>query len=549
MSVVMLTKTPLQANMSYIQAGRDRFESGIPAGSVSGLVWADKAGTLYLEESDDDGVTWSQTTNVSVSASTTTVLPWTALTKQQYRFRYVNGAAAQTKFRLVQQTRGMELTTVDLSPLENRIDAITSGDTPATAQLTGSNIVESITHDDFNANANLQIGNEDVDDENPVPAKLVGSIIPDSQAVPTKLTGSILDKVDLSNQLLASINHGQLSPIAISSWQEIQYIVRSGLGPKVFRVGDQFISQYDTGEVVWDVIGIDHDTPSDAQFQHSLTLQAHDCIGNVQFDAPEALYYAEEELPAGEQVFTDSGGDKYKFTTTLPVPSGGQIVLGGWPSEGYVATTATTYAADRITIIESGITVIPTDTGADTLTEVNNRSRCRYGSNNYVESAIKQWLNSEATSFNWVPKTNFDRPPTGAPYTGAGFLKLLDPELVSVLGAVDKQVTRNTITDGGGQDLFSDKVFLLSRVEVFGGTEGTTTGEQAYPYYSTLAANPTTAALAGRIKYLDGSARVWWLRSPYTGNAHDPRYVNTTGAVSSNHAVSACGAAPACCIV
>jgi hypothetical protein len=140
MSVVMLTKTPLQANMSYIQAGRDRFESGIPAGSVSGLVWADKAGTLYLEESDDDGVTWSQTTNVSVSASTTTVLPWTALTKQQYRFRYVNGAAAQTKFRLVQQTRGMELTTVDLSPLENRIDAITSGDTPATAQLTGSYI-------------------------------------------------------------------------------------------------------------------------------------------------------------------------------------------------------------------------------------------------------------------------------------------------------------------------------------------------------------------------------------------------------------------------
>ncbi len=142
MSVVMLTKTPLQANMSYIQAGRDRFESGIPAGSVSGLVWADKAGTLYLEESDDDGITWSQTTNVSVSASTTTVLPWTALTKQQYRFRYVNGAAAQTKFRLVQQTRGMELTTVDLSPLENRIDAITSGDTPATAQLTGSYLTQ-----------------------------------------------------------------------------------------------------------------------------------------------------------------------------------------------------------------------------------------------------------------------------------------------------------------------------------------------------------------------------------------------------------------------
>ena len=120
-------------------------------------------------------------------------------------------------------------------------------------------------------------------------------------AAPVQLTGSILDKVDLSNQLLASINHGQLSPIAISSWQEIQYIVRSGLGPKVFRVGDQFISQYDTGEVVWDVIGIDHDIPADEQYTHSLTLQAHDCIMNCQFDAPEALYFAEAELHAGDR--------------------------------------------------------------------------------------------------------------------------------------------------------------------------------------------------------------------------------------------------------
>jgi hypothetical protein len=42
--------------------------------------------------------------------------------------------------------------------------------------------------------------------------------------------------------------------------------VRSGLADKVFRVGDQFVSNYDTGTIVWDIIGIDHDTPSDAQF-------------------------------------------------------------------------------------------------------------------------------------------------------------------------------------------------------------------------------------------------------------------------------------------
>ena len=257
-----------------------------------------------------------------------------------------------------------------------------------------------------------------------------------------------------------------------------------------------------------------------------------------------------------EQIFT-LNNLKYKFTTGQAVPEGGQVVIASWQSaEGdglYVPTKITTYEADRTTVIESGLDVTSIESGEDTLSPVNNHSRCRYGSNNYVESAIKQWLNSEATSFNWVPKTNFDRPPTGAPYTGAGFLKLLDPELVAVLGAVDKQVARNTIIDEGGQDPFSDKVFLLSRVEVFGGTEGTTTGEQAYPYYSTLAANPTTDAVAGRIKYLDGYARSWWLRSPRIGSAGGPRGVGTSGAVSSSYsysyAVDAIGVAPACCIV
>jgi hypothetical protein len=163
-----------------------------------------------------------------------------------------------------------------------------------------------------------------------------------------------------------------------------------------------------------------------------------------------------------------------------------------------------------------------------------------------VESAIRQWLNSEDETFEWVSKTNYDRPST---YSGGGFLHQLDPELVAVLGAVDKQVARNTATDGGGQDLFSDKVFLLSRVEVYGGTEGETSGEAPYPYYESLASSPTTAALDGRIKYLGSSPRRWWLRSPYLGNARRPRTVNPYGEMSFNFAVDAHGAAPACTII
>ena len=367
--------------------------------------------------------------------------------------------------------------------------------------------------------------------------------MPEIFNLPTK------EQFDTQNALLASIaSHINAEGIKVSNWEDVQRIVRMGLADKVFHIGDQFISSYgESGQIVWDVIGINHDIPTDKKYINSLTLQAHDCIMDCQFDAPEALYYATAELPAGTHVFTlDSG--KYQFTTTQAVPVGGQVFVSAWSGDTYIPTKITTYAADRTTIIETDLAVTSAS-GVDTITPVNHQQRCRYGSNNYIESAIRQFINSDEASFTWLPKTNFDRPPTGAPYTGAGFLKLLDPELVAVIGEVDKQVARNNVTDGGGQDLFSDKVFLLSTKEVYGANEGTITGENPYPWYSALASNPTNNPLVGRIKYLTGSARVWWLRSPTTGFSNYPCGVGTTGGVYGHNTNNANGLAPACCIV
>jgi hypothetical protein len=304
------------------------------------------------------------------------------------------------------------------------------------------------------------------------------------------------------------------------------------------------VAEFDGEPFVWDVIGIDHDIPADEQFKHSLTIQSHDCLLSAQFSAPQALYYAETSLPAGQHRFT-LDNVQYTFTTSQIVPARGQVFISGWETDGYVPTAITTYAADRIMAIETGL-VVTQSAEVDTLSPVNHHQRCRYGSNNYVESAIKQWLNSEASTFEWVSKTNYDRPST---YSGGGFLHQLDPELVAVLGAVDKQVAKNTVTDGGGQDLFSDKVFLLSMVEVYGGTEGETSGEAPYPYYESLASSPTAAVLDGRIKYLGASASVWWLRSPDPGSANNPRIVYTDGSVYYTYASNSRGVAPACCII
>ena len=131
--------------------------------------------------------------------------------------------------------------------------------------------------------------------------------------------------------------------------------------------------------------------------------------------------------------------------------------------------------------------------------------------------------NSDAKTLH-ATTNDFDMPSS---YETEGFLDLLDPELVAVMGAVDKQVSKNhhADTDGNGQFTFSDKVFLLSMVEVGLGTEGTTTGEKVYEFYD-------GATNADRIKLLTGDPRHWWLRSPYTSYSYYVRIVTTSGDLS-----------------
>lgn len=243
MSVVMLTKTPLQANLSYTQAGRDRFESGNPAGSVRGLAWADQAGTLYLEESDDGGGNWSQTATVSVSASTTTSLPWTALTKQLYRFRYVNGASAQTKLRLIQHTRDMELTDTML------IGSSVPNAQAIPVQLSGSN-VEVANGEDAATKSALVAGKSSAGKQVPLNVDADGKLtVGIDQTTPgttnkvvAELSGRNLQEATVLNVTLAGIRQ-QLPDIVCG---EIMIIAKRGNTGYIY-VGNGTVSSTDYG--------------------------------------------------------------------------------------------------------------------------------------------------------------------------------------------------------------------------------------------------------------------------------------------------------------
>lgn len=372
------------------------------------------------------------------------------------------------------------------------------------------------------------------------------------------------EKMDTLNSLMVALIETQGGTAKPTSWANVQALVRAGLHSKVFSIGDQLVCKKGNDDLVWDIIGIDHDTPTDSQFTHSMTLQLHDCLPSaMQFDAPEALYYAENGLAAGTYNFTiqnydttAGGGKTYQFELQNAVPAGGQLTF-GWSYNTQASAAKITAYNDEGTQIEqvsvsegsAGISIGTTDGNS---TNLNHIHRVRFGSNNYVQSAMRQFLNSNAAAGSvWTPQTKYDRPPTWNKNI-AGFMSDLDSDFLAVIGSVQRVTVLNTVTDGGGSVTLDDKFFLLSRSEVYGGKENNINEGEPYPYYSNYSDLPAagTGDDSNRIKYRSGTAQTWWLRSPYSASGGYVRTVNTSGYVYNyNHASNSNRVAPACNII
>jgi len=376
-----------------------------------------------------------------------------------------------------------------------------------------------------------------------------------------------IQKMDTLNEIMEGILVAQGGSVKPSSWADVQQLVRLGLHKKVFSIGDQLTCQKDGATLTFDVIGIDHDTPADPQFTHSMTLCLHNIYQGVQFDQKEAFYAAATELPAGTYHITigehpwyaAAVGKTYQFTLAHALPENGQIVFNNaynvaFSTVSTYATGADTTAIETVSVTEgSGGTGLGTINNAGTPADgINSIQRAFFGSNNYKESAIRQWLNSnKAAGSVWTQTTKFDRKPDwGA--TLKGWMNGLDSDFLNVIGKTTINVSRNTVTDGGGYDTLKDKFFLLSRENVFAGREISGVDEGgAYPYYSNYSdhGSASTGADSNRVKYNGSSASWWWLRSPTGGYAYNPRSVGGDGYVSYSGAIGAGGAVPACNVI
>ena len=365
---------------------------------------------------------------------------------------------------------------------------------------------------------------------------------------------------------------------AVKTWEDVRNAVRLGIAPTLFPVGYEFnVQKMGSGTITFVVRGHNHHAAANKKLSNTMTLEMKNVYGTSNaykgliFDAEEALYYAETELTAGTYHFTlledydttYGGGKTLSFTLTKPVPAGGVIVFPWAYNTQSTVTKISTYESNTATVAIESVSVTEEASGTNLgtadgkTTNMNHTHRMRYGSNNYAQSAIRQWLNSDAAlGAVWTPKTIFDRPPswhTGTDAAYSGFMNGIEEDFLEVVQPSIIPCRTNSIFEVNSLDgtefainqtyEIEDKFFLLSRPEIYGTWDSSTYKDgELLEYYEGL-----TNEEKKKFDFL-GSARSAWLRSPSPTYALSERYVNPDGTLYGNSANTSIGAAAACII-
>ena len=367
------------------------------------------------------------------------------------------------------------------------------------------------------------------------------------------------EQFDLMNENLAKIANALAASIDLSTWAGIQKAVRVGVAPDLIPVGTQLkVSHSVYGDMLYDVVAHNHFKSAYDKRAHTMTLLCHDTIGGVQFDKSEAFYYANEELPSGTYHFTIATYGKwtsgtYQFTLTRPLPVGGQLCIYNYATIPMTSCEVSAFESNTSTTPIEKVAITAGNDGAFLGTfgnELNSIGRVAYGSNNYKESAIRQFLNSSAeTGRVWTPQTKFDRPPD---WMGSkeGFMRGLNEDFLSVIGEVVVPCSANNIYEFPDSTVIkstkytvNDKFYLASQSEVFGTSTGVVVDESVqFPYYR-------EAINADRIKRANSSAVPWWLRSCVSWDDTGTYYVMSNGSLTYSGAGDGHRCVPVCTIV
>lgn len=396
-------------------------------------------------------------------------------------------------------------------------------------------------------------------------------------------------KIDESlSELTENVNELRdllLSDDEIWTFDRIQYAVQTGRDKNYFSVGDQIKPNWKDGDTVYedpfDIVQMGRTYElEDGSIINGMMIQQHYAnVRDCPFDPQEALYDADEELPAGTYHFTVAGdtwlssenGKVIQFTLTQPIPAGGQLVYAS--AEGYnkeiagqnICTYAspTSFTAIETVALSEGSE--GTDLGkTDGKSNLNHHQRAFRGCGRWKTSMLRQYLNSDKPAGEWWTKQDkWDRASTFI-NSCAGYLAGFDVDFLAIIKPVRVQTARDTIVYDGGTDVTYDMFFPISLEQLNAAPQISGVEGSALDYWKAVAAADTTGNLDsnGRFKqygtYPDlrvyglnakTTARPCWLRSAHRGYSCHAWYVYTSGnVIYYGTALAGYFCAPACVI-
>ena len=280
-------------------------------------------------------------------------------------------------------------------------------------------------------------------------------------------------------------------------------------------------------------------------------------------------------IPSDTQVSDDPDSDGYYTLQLSAAPS----TIADLPIGATVVDADTKYyntaikwkiigknhdGANTVTLMTEDIIALKCFDGKESTNPSTDRQS--YGNNRYKYSNLLQWLNK--SDANWYAAQHaYDAPPSAAnvwetsgtkvnPYdTEAGFLTGFSSDFKNKLVEVSKTTALNTVTDGGGSETVTNKIFLLSNTEVGLANENSVAEGTLYEFFTD---DPSRVAYCNQ-KTIDNSnypsdpttvqGWYWWLRTPNASYSTYARSVRSDGTLGNGYAYGGDGGVrPACSI-
>ena len=367
-----------------------------------------------------------------------------------------------------------------------------------------------------------------------------------------------------------------VTDIAADTWEHIQTIIDVSDISDYINIGDQIIDPWYANSntsynAPWDMVHVLNDGSLAVKWHYGIPT-------DIQFDAPEAIYYAPTGGLAAGQYYITIGiaysdgwiqGQNINFTLNLPMEAGDQLFIDCGTDAKNNPTNGRTwrvYAKGGTVAKETGVT---SNSSTGTLLGstssshagktnglINAPQRVVYGYGRWSQSAIRQYLNSDAAIGDWwEPQNDWDRPPSQLSSV-RGFLAGCSADLLSVLQETEVVTALNTV-EGFTEttETTMDKIFLPSLQEMYINPQLANVEGVDWDYFETLALD---AGLEGKFQQYGtyeilktfrisstSSAVYARLRSAYRGTAYYAWYVNTSGYVGNSYASNSYSGCPA----